>query len=407
MEDAAEYGERGVLAYDAVDDRVQCHACGRWFQRLNHAHLRRHGLDEWTYKERYGLNTSTPLMTPRLVERYRQHCRDLIDAGKLLTAPPAHTAQVVTRPPGTPHRAEYHRRYMTPARRAELSESRRRWTDEALLEALRTVQAACGGTLTQAALQDYCARRPGAVPHSATVIARFGSWRRVCELLGQPYPRPGWQYRPNHAPRWTDDAILDSLDRLRNHLEGPLTAHRLHRMYAGQKGKVGDIPSYKTVLARFGSWDRVLELLDARAASAPQRTGRDLTRRDSAESPTTGASRDGRHLCHGSRGVLAYDATRDRVQCHACGQWFKQISAAHLRVRHAMTVQDYRERFGLSADRPLVTPRLSDRLRQLLAQRKIMGVLQPSLRQTTSDAAGGDLLLSAAVARMQQSTTEA
>lgn len=32
--DGEVHGEIGVLAYDAIDDRIQCHGCGRWFEKL-------------------------------------------------------------------------------------------------------------------------------------------------------------------------------------------------------------------------------------------------------------------------------------------------------------------------------------------------------------------------------------
>lgn len=33
------YGSMGVIAYDADEDRVQCHLCGGWFRALASAHL--------------------------------------------------------------------------------------------------------------------------------------------------------------------------------------------------------------------------------------------------------------------------------------------------------------------------------------------------------------------------------
>ena len=34
------HGELGVLAYDELEDRIQCHACGGWYQKLESRHLR-------------------------------------------------------------------------------------------------------------------------------------------------------------------------------------------------------------------------------------------------------------------------------------------------------------------------------------------------------------------------------
>src|SRR5947209_6324170 len=65
MDDDFLHGSRGVLAYDEVTDRVQCHACGGWYRMLSAEHLKRHGLTAAAYKERYGL-VGTALQSPRV-----------------------------------------------------------------------------------------------------------------------------------------------------------------------------------------------------------------------------------------------------------------------------------------------------------------------------------------------------
>jgi len=70
--DDVPYGEFGVLAYDDLADRIQCHACGRWFEKLTSFHLKRHGLTIANYKERYGLNATTALETPRITALRRR-----------------------------------------------------------------------------------------------------------------------------------------------------------------------------------------------------------------------------------------------------------------------------------------------------------------------------------------------
>jgi ROS/MUCR transcriptional regulator protein len=70
------YGEIGILAFDHVADRLQCHACGGWLQKLETRHLRLHKLPVPLYKERYGLNASQPLETPRLTELRRRKNRE-------------------------------------------------------------------------------------------------------------------------------------------------------------------------------------------------------------------------------------------------------------------------------------------------------------------------------------------
>lgn len=58
------YGEVGRLVIDG--DRLECHACGNWFENLA-THVRRsHDLLADEYKSIFGLKTSTGLTSPRL-----------------------------------------------------------------------------------------------------------------------------------------------------------------------------------------------------------------------------------------------------------------------------------------------------------------------------------------------------
>jgi hypothetical protein len=252
------YGELGLLAYDPFDDRIQCHACGRWFQKLTQCHLRKHGLTAWAYKETYGLNATTPLMTPRLVERHRALLLQAVEAGVMRKEPPPPHP----RRPGTKHSAEYFRRHQSPEARAAAARQRQRWTEGAMLTALRALQQAHGGTLTLRQLRAFRAQHPDRAPADSTIIARFGSWQRVCALLGQPYRTTRRHPPPGTARRWPDAAILAALRDLQAELGSPLTARTLYRQRSGGKGRVGRVPSYKTVIDRFGSWERVTALLE-------------------------------------------------------------------------------------------------------------------------------------------------
>ncbi len=50
---------------------------------------------------------------------------------------------------------------------------------------------------------------------------------------------------------------------------------------------------------------------------------------------------------YGAIGELAYDPDEDRVQCHLCGEWFRQIGGHHLIRRHGWTIDEYRLAFRL------------------------------------------------------------
>jgi len=67
------YGQLGILAYDPVEDKVQCHICGKWYVYL-FPHLRwKHGLSDDDYREGFGLNKTQPLCAEVLSEKHRQN----------------------------------------------------------------------------------------------------------------------------------------------------------------------------------------------------------------------------------------------------------------------------------------------------------------------------------------------
>jgi len=70
------HGEIGVLAYDEVADRIQCHVCGRWLHKIESRHLALHNLTIPLYKELCGLNATMPLEAPRITELRRRKNRE-------------------------------------------------------------------------------------------------------------------------------------------------------------------------------------------------------------------------------------------------------------------------------------------------------------------------------------------
>lgn len=67
------YGELGILAYDPIDDKVQCHICGHWFRSLGPHVQKAHGWTADDYREEFGLDRGQGL----ICEGTRQRLRDL------------------------------------------------------------------------------------------------------------------------------------------------------------------------------------------------------------------------------------------------------------------------------------------------------------------------------------------
>lgn len=56
------HGKLGILAYDSIEDKVQCHICGHWFRGLN-AHVRQaHRWSADDYREEFELNRKQGLI---------------------------------------------------------------------------------------------------------------------------------------------------------------------------------------------------------------------------------------------------------------------------------------------------------------------------------------------------------
>jgi hypothetical protein len=68
MEFVGGYGYEGVLLFDGMTDKIQCHFCGNWFENLA-GHISRHALNAKRYKKKVGLHTTTALINEAVREK--------------------------------------------------------------------------------------------------------------------------------------------------------------------------------------------------------------------------------------------------------------------------------------------------------------------------------------------------
>lgn len=69
MEVPAGYGYLGVVMYDDIEDKCQCHICGKWFSFMG-THLRKtHKIFASEYKEQFGLAPKTALCSKSYSEQ--------------------------------------------------------------------------------------------------------------------------------------------------------------------------------------------------------------------------------------------------------------------------------------------------------------------------------------------------
>lgn len=73
---------------------------------------------------------------------------------------------------------------------------------------------------------------------------------------------------------------------------------------------------------------------------------------------------------HGYLGVILYNKTKDRIQCHVCGKFFRSLNGSgHLKV-HEMSVDDYKEKFEIDRTVALVAEGTREKHLNALIQRE-------------------------------------
>ena len=78
----AYYGQLGVMANDADEDRVQCHLCGDWYRRIGGTHLTMtHGWTTAEYRDAFQLPAKLPSCSRGLCAVHRAHAARQIQDG--------------------------------------------------------------------------------------------------------------------------------------------------------------------------------------------------------------------------------------------------------------------------------------------------------------------------------------
>lgn len=76
----------------------------------------------------------------------------------------------------------------------------------------------------------------------------------------------------------------------------------------------------------------------------------------------------------GQKGVLNNSLDNSKIECHICGCWYKSLTY-HVYATHGMLPSDYREKFDLAIELPLVSKETSTKLsahfQKLLVEGKV------------------------------------
>jgi hypothetical protein len=77
----------GALIADDDGERIQCHMCGSFFRQLGIHVWRMHRIAPADYRERYGLNRCTSLVSPASAARYAASSRSSLEKVRPQTTP--------------------------------------------------------------------------------------------------------------------------------------------------------------------------------------------------------------------------------------------------------------------------------------------------------------------------------
>ena len=77
------HGYQGVVLYDDVSDRVQCHVCGKFYQNVGSHANKKHQMSADDYKIKFGLTLRTALCSVGLSSRRREATNAAIERGEI------------------------------------------------------------------------------------------------------------------------------------------------------------------------------------------------------------------------------------------------------------------------------------------------------------------------------------
>lgn len=85
---------------------------------------------------------------------------------------------------------------------------------------------------------------------------------------------------------------------------------------------------------------------------------------------------------HGFVGALVFDTESGNIQCHFCGQWFKELGN-HIHREHALDAQEYKRLVGLNKSTALINEKIRAQLiKHGRTHKKNLSNLRPGGKQT-------------------------
>lgn len=95
MEVKRGFGYQGVLMHDDIEDKIQCHVCGNFYDNLGQHIWMKHKTKSANYKIEYGLTLRTPLCSTKRSNNLRQIAEQRLKDGTLKPAEASDAARMI------------------------------------------------------------------------------------------------------------------------------------------------------------------------------------------------------------------------------------------------------------------------------------------------------------------------
>lgn len=173
MKYAQGFGFRGVLLFDGVSEKIQCHLCGEWFGSLPHHLSREHGMFARDYKQLVGLRQTTALLSEsarsKLVasglDKRMQNLRNIGRKGKFIM---------------TDEVKEKIRNTLKKNRFVTENQNERGTCPEQIIERLVKMYKENGNKTPSSRM----------LPFYEAMLMTYGSYKKACEVANIPYNDP-------------------------------------------------------------------------------------------------------------------------------------------------------------------------------------------------------------------------
>ena len=221
------HGFMGILLLDKMEDKIQCHLCGRWFKWLE-PHLRRtHETTTHLYKRQFGLPLSFPLCSRGL-----SHSKSKSSSRQENLK---HLARVRCRDIRTHLTTSRRKQYAKYSRTSAAFLNKHGLCHDQILRRFLIVADTVGKEPSEAELRQHDP------PLEVAIRRRYGS-------LNTFRKQEGFMIVKKH-PILSDDSILAAIRS---------KARRLRRIPRPSDFRAGP-PGRTSIINRFGSWNRALE----------------------------------------------------------------------------------------------------------------------------------------------------